>query len=232
MKVAVINFSGNIGKSTISKHLLSPRINNAIIIPVETINSDDSQDAAYKGRQFGELLDTLSLLDDAVVDIGASNVEDLVTLMKRQFKGSHEDFDYFVVPTVPAKKQQKDTIATIDELTDIGIPAKKIRVVFNMVDYDENPEQIFKGLFDYQATEKNFIIKKDAVIHNNEIYARIGETDQTIMGILNDPTDYKEKIKLTTDPNEKLHYSRLLSVKRLAAGVTDELDGVFKTLFK
>ena len=34
MKVSVINFSGNVGKSTVARHLLSPRLNNATVIPV------------------------------------------------------------------------------------------------------------------------------------------------------------------------------------------------------
>ena len=231
MIAAVINFSGNVGKSTLSRHLLAPRMNNARIIPVETINSDGSQDDAIKGRQFGDLQEALALMDNAVVDVGASNVEDFVNLMK-QYKGSHEDYDYFIVPTVPASKQQRDTIATIDALADIGIPAKKIRLVFNMVALDESPERIFSGLFDYHASEKNFTLKADAVIHTNDIYAKLKSGEQSISEILNDPTDLKEKLKSAADQDEKLHYSRMISVKRLAAGVTDELDGVFKLLLK
>jgi hypothetical protein len=206
-------------------------MNNARIIPVETINSDGSQDDAIKGRQFGDLQEALALMDNAVVDVGASNVEDFVNLMK-QYKGSHEDYDYFIVPTVPASKQQRDTIATIDALADIGIPAKKIRLVFNMVALDESPERIFSGLFDYYASEKNFTLKADAVIHTNDIYAKLKSGEQSIAEILNDPTDLKEKLKAAVDQDEKLHYSRMISVKRLAAGVTDELDGVFKSLLK
>ena len=59
---------------------------------------------------------------DVVVDVGASNVEDLLALMRR-YRGSHEDFDCFVVPTVPARKQQQDTAATLAELARIGVPA-------------------------------------------------------------------------------------------------------------
>ena len=53
-KIVVTNFSGNAGKSTISRHLLAPRMNNATVIPVESINSDGSDDVAIKGRQFAE----------------------------------------------------------------------------------------------------------------------------------------------------------------------------------
>ena len=135
MKVAVINFSGNVGKSTVARHLLAPRMNNARVIPVESINSDGTDDKALKGKQFGELQEGLALLDDAVVDIGASNVEDFVNLME-QYKNSHEDFDFFVVPTMPKAKQQRDTISTIEALEGIGVPAKRSRLLFNVVDLD------------------------------------------------------------------------------------------------
>ena len=171
------------------------------------------------------------LLDDAVVDVGASNVEDFVNLMK-QYKGSHEDFDYFVIPTVPKNKQMRDTISTIDALSDIGVPAKKIRLVFNMVEIDDVPERVFAGLFEYHASSKSFTLRPDAVIHVNDIYGKLKGAEQGIKDILNDPTDYKEKIKTAKDADEKLHFAQMVGIKRLAAGVTEELDAVFKTLFK
>ena len=231
MKIAVINFSGNVGKSTVARHLLAPRLNNAPVIPVESINSDGSDEEAIRGKQYGELLEGLVLTDDAVVDIGASNVEDVINLMK-QYRGSHEDFDYFVVPTVSVEKQQRDTITTIDELSAMGIPAKKIRLVMNMVEDDEVPERVFSGLFDYQAAEKRFTLKREAVIHVNEIYGKLKGTGQSIADILNDPTDLKEQLKAAKDPEEKLRISRLIGLKRLAAGVSEELDAVFKVLLK
>lgn len=231
MKIAVINFSGNVGKSTVARHLLTPRLSNAHLIAVESINSDGSNDEAIRGKQFGQLQEALALMDDAVVDIGASNVEDFINLMT-QYKGSHEDFDYFVIPTVSKAKQQHDTISTIEALGDIGIPAKKIRLVFNMVEMDEQPEQIFSGLFDYHSSAKRFTLKPDAIIHVNDIYGKLKGTQESISDVLADPTDFKDKIKLAKDDQEKLHFAQMLSVKRLAMGVTEELDCVFKVLLK
>ena len=231
MKVAVINFSGNVGKSTVARHLLAPRLNNAEVIPVESINSDGTDETAIRGKQFGELQEYLQTLDDAVIDIGASNVEDFVKLMK-QYKGSHEDFDFFVVPTVPATKQQRDTISTVEALANLGVPAKKIRLLFNMVDLDESPERIFSGLFEYQRESKSFTLKPEAVIHVNDIYGKLKGSKTGIREILADETDYKERIKTAKDADEKLHFVQMLSIKRLAAGVSEELDAVFKALFK
>ena len=115
MKVAVINFSGNVGKTTVARHLLAPRIDGAEVVAIESINADDGQAPALRGSQFAELQEYLQTVDNVIVDIGASNVEELLGLM-RKYHGSHEDFDYFVIPTVPALKQQQDTTATLAEL--------------------------------------------------------------------------------------------------------------------
>lgn len=231
MKIAVINFSGNVGKTTVARHLLAPRLNNAQVIAVESINSDDGAEEAVRGKQFGELLEVMGLMDDAVVDVGASNVEDFVNLMK-QYRGSHEDFDFYVIPTVSKSKQQRDTISTIEALSELGIPAKKIRVVFNMVELNEVPSRVFSGIFEYAAAEKRFTLKPDAVIHMNDIYGKLKNSEQTIADILNDPTDLKEQLKAAKDSDEKLRISRLIGIKRLADGVTEELNAVYKTLVK
>ena len=39
MKIAVINFSGNVGKSTVARHLLLPRVEGADLISVESLNA-------------------------------------------------------------------------------------------------------------------------------------------------------------------------------------------------
>ncbi len=231
MKIAVVNYSGNVAKSTIARHLLVPRLRNAHLICIESINSDGSQDEAIRGKQFGQLQEALALMEDAVVDVGASNVEDFINLMT-QYKGSHEDFDYFVVPTVSKAKQQRDTISTIEALADIGVPAKKIRLLFSMVEMDEQVEQVFGGLFNYHASAKRFTLKPDAVIHVNDIYGKLSGAQQSIADILADATDFKEKIKNAESSQQKLQFAQMLSVKRLAVGVTEELDAVFKTLLK
>jgi hypothetical protein len=231
MKIAVINFSGNVGKSTVARHLLAPRLRNAHLVAIESINSDGSQDEAIRGKQFGQLQEALALMEDAVIDVGASNVEDFINLMT-QYKGSHEDFDFFVVPTVSKAKQQRDTISTIEALADIGIPAKKIRLVFNMVEMNEQTEQVFSGLFDYHSSSKRFTLKPDATIHTNDIYGKLNSAQQSIANVLADPRDFKEQIKIATSDQEKLQLAQMLSMKRLSAGVTEELDSVFKALLK
>jgi hypothetical protein len=201
------------------------------VIAVESINADGTEDEVVRGKHFAELLESLATLDDAVIDVGASNVEDFVSLMGK-YRGSQEDFDCFVVPTVAKHKQQSDTIATIEALAELGVPATNIRLVFNMMESDESPDRLFSGLFGYHAENKNFMLKPDAVIHMNELYGKLKIAGKTIGDILDDPDDLKDKLKKATAPDEKIALTKKIAVKRLAAGVTEELDGVFKVLFK
>ncbi len=230
MILAVLNFSGNVGKSTISRHLLSPRMNEAKIFAIETINSDGGGEGT-KGKQFVDTQIRINLEDSAVVDIGSSNVEDVIKVLA-QNPGAHEDFDFFVIPVTPSAKQQRDTISTIEALADLGVPAKKIRILFNQVELGDDPRNVFSGLFEYQKEEKKFTIKEDAVIHLNPLYPKLAGSSAGINQIIADTTDYKTLGKGATDPGEKLRCAQMLALQRGAAGVISELDSVFKSLFK
>lgn len=231
MKVVVMNFSGNVGKSTIARHLLTPRLKSPTFVPIESINSDGTEGDSIRGKQYGDLLEAMTLADDAIVDVGSSNVEEFMNKM-RQYRSSHEDFDFYLVPTVAQSKQLKDTIGTIEALAENGVPAKKIRVVFNFVKPDESLERAFDGLYRYHAAEKKFTLVTGAVIHENDIYDKMKSSPQGIAEILNDQTDLKEMLKAAKSTEEKLAISHRISLKRLAAGVKEELDATFKVLFR
>lgn len=239
MKIAVVNFSGNVGKTTIARHLIAPRLGaDTRIISVESINSDGAEDSTIRGKEFGDLQEAMMVSNqNIVVDVGASNIESFLKLME-QYEGSHEDFDFFVVPTVAKKKQLRDTISTVEELAEIGIPAKKIRLLLNNVDRDDNLQSSFGSLAKYHADGgKKFVMNWDAVVYQNELFARIedaqnsGET-LTIDQILEDPTDWKALNEAATETEDKLKYSRRVSLKRLATGVFAGLDSAFKALLK
>lgn len=226
MKVAVINFSGNVGKSTVAKHLMHPRIKGAESVAVESINGDDSDGDAVRGKQFGALQEQLMMLDAAVVDVGASNVEDFIKLMA-QYRGSHEDFDLYVVPVVKESKQTRDSIRTIQSLKAMGVPAKKIRVVFNMVESDDNLEEAFFPIFAYHEAEKAFTLKPEAAIDHSELYQRLRSMNQTIDELLSDTTDWKAQLRASTTPEERQKAAGMISMRRLAASAKENLDAVF-----
>ena len=229
MKIAVINFSGNVGKTTIARHLLKPRIEGAELIAVESINADEGQATAVRGDQFGELQEYLQTVDNVVVDIGASNVEDLLALM-RKYRGSHEDFDYFVIPTVPALKQQQDTIATLAELAALGIPASKIRLVFNQVEDDADVKRTFDTVLDFVREHPVTEAHLECRLGANEIYERVKGSDTDLATLAADQTDYKALIARAQTSADKFALAKKLATRRLASGVVPELDECFAAL--
>ena len=229
MKLAVINFSGNVGKSTVARHLLAPRIPGCQFVAVESINADDGQPMTIRGRQFAQLQEYLQTVSDLVVDVGASNVEDLLALMRR-YSGSHADFDGFIVPTVPARKQQQDTAATLAELARIGVPATRIRLVFNQLEDDSPIEQVFETLLAYCATSGAVQPRTAACLRTNEVYARVRGTGQSLIELAADSTDYKADIAKAGSTSEKMALAQKLATQRLARGVIPELDACFAAL--
>lgn len=229
MKLAVINFSGNVGKSTITRHLLAPRLPSARVIAVESINADEGQEQSLRGFQFGELQEYLQAVDDVVVDIGASNVEELMRLMHR-YRESHEEFDCFIVPTVPPPKQQQDTIATLADLHAVGVPPDRIQIIFNMVDDREPLERVFHILLTFLEQQPIASANSDCRIGINEVYARVRGTGTDLAEIARDETDYKRLIARAGNRQEKMSLGQKLATRRLARGVVPELDACFAAL--
>lgn len=229
MKLAVINYSGNVGKTTVARHLLAPRIPGCQVVAVESINADDGQPVTIRGRQFAQLQEFLQSVDHVVVDIGASNVEELLKLMRR-YHDSHADFDGFIVPTVPARKQQQDTAATLAELARLGVPPERLRVVFNQVDDDSEIERTFETLLAFCSAEGIAHPNLAACLSFNEVYALVRGSDQSLAALAADRTDYKALIAKAGPPADKLALAQRLAVQRLARGVMPELDACFAAL--
>lgn len=237
MKICVLNISGNVGKTTISIHMLRPRIKDANIISVENLNSgiedfklEDAE--TIKGKRFGELADSVLLVEAVIVDVGASNVEDFLNLMA-QYSGSHEDYDFFVIPATSQEKQIKDTITTIQLVSDLGVPAEKIRVLFNSVELDDSMElDEFNALFGYHHLKPSFTINKAAFVLKNEVFDGLKQANMTLDAIASDKSDYKAEIrKKDASEDDKEQALRMLALQRLAAGANTNLDSAFNALF-
>jgi hypothetical protein len=229
MRLAVINFSGNVGKTTVARHLLAPRIPGCQVVAVESINADDGQSVTIRGRQFAQLQEFLQSVDNVVIDIGASNVEELLKLMRR-YRDSQQDFDGFIVPTVPARKQQQDTAATLAELARIGVSPERLRLVFNQVDDDNPIDRTFETLLAYCASSGVVQPRLAATISFNEVYALVRGTGQSLAELAADSTDYKAAIAKASVQADKLALAHRLAIQRLARGVIPELDACFESL--
>jgi hypothetical protein len=234
MKVAVISFSGNVGKTTISAHLLKPRMGEAPVFSVESLNVDAAADGLeverLRGKKFGELQEQLMTLDSAIVDVGASNVEEFLKLMQ-QYAGSHEEFDYFLVPVVKERKQQADTVNTIRALASIGVPRMKIRTVFNKVEVDESVDDEFAAIFGLAEVERQFVLNPQAVVYANEVFERLKTVKRSLGDVTADPIDYRARLRETQDDDERDLCVRMVALKRLAVTANKNLDDAFRAVF-
>jgi len=232
MKVAVLNYTGTVGKTTISAHLLSPRMNNAPIYAIESINETAEgvglDVEKIKGDKFRDLFKKLMMLDDAIIDVGASNIEGFLDGMVK-FEDSHLEFDYFVIPVTSGSKEQKETISMISTLADFGISAEKIRIIFNRVEADVSEE--FAPLLNFVKKSKACIANPEAAIFENELFDLLGVKKMTITALLADEADYKAKARQENDNKQKSHYSDMHVMKSLAKSVNRNLDAVFVVLF-
>ena len=176
MKLVVISMVGNIGKSTLAANMFMPRLKNPKFFSIETINSGAEMDGVevekMKGKNFGDLTDEIMRLDSAIIDVGTTNFDDFIKLMQ-QFSGSQEEFDYFVVPVVKDEKSQRDTVKTLRQLKALGVDKKRVRVVFNQVEVDDDVENDFAAIFGLCESEKCATVNKNAVVYKNEVFDRI-----------------------------------------------------------
>ncbi|MBN3780477.1 plasmid stabilization protein [Burkholderia sp. Ac-20345] len=235
MKIVVMNFAGTAGKTTLVANMFKPRMPDASVFSVESINIDSAASGIeaekMRGKQLGELVDQIMVLDDAIVDVGASNVEDFVKGVQ-QFSGSHEEFDLFVVPTTKLKKQQEDTVNTIRALRAIGVPKNKIRVVFNKVDLDETVESAFPGILALAELEKSFTLREKAVVYENEVFERMKAAGTSLGAVMADETDYRAQLRTAKDDDEKARCVQMVAIKRLAVTASKNLDDVFAEIMR
>lgn len=232
MKICVLNFSGNVGKSTIAAHLLQPRLNGPVI-SVESVNVDAQSDGVdverLRGRQFADLQARLIKVPAAVVDVGSSNIEEFMKQMQ-QYEGSQDEFDWFVVPVVKASKQQIDTVNTVRALRAMGVPASKIRVVINKVDTDDDLRQDFAQVYAFCATG-DAALPDGAVVYENEVFAGLKSLQMTIADLTNDPTDYRQKLREATNETEQDSAIQMFALKQLARTCNKNLNTAYEALF-
>lgn len=235
MKLVVISMVGNIGKSTLAANMFMPRLKNPKFFSIETINSGAEMDGVevekMKGKNFGDLTDEIMRLDSAIIDVGTTNFDDFIKLMQ-QFSGSQEEFDYFVVPVVKDEKSQRDTVKTLRQLKALGVDKKRVRVVFNQVEVDDDVESDFAAIFGLCESEKCATVNKNAVVYKNEVFDRIKSFGKPLGEISSDQTDYRAKLREAKTEDEKDDAIAMIQLKRLAISANKNLDDAFAALFK
>ncbi|MCX7096315.1 MAG: plasmid stability protein StbB [Methylococcales bacterium] len=234
MRITVMNYTGTVGKTTVATHLLSPRMCGAPIIAVESINETAAGMGAsvvqMKGDKFKELFQRMVTTDDLIVDVGASNIEDFLEGMSK-VDDSHAEFDFFIVPVTNGTKEQRETISMINTLAALGVPAEKIRLLFNRV--KSSVEEEYQILLNYVGKSNNATANTEAAIYENELFDLLAVKKLSIEKLLNDPKDYKVLLreKKDADPKQRAVWAEMFTLKLLAKGVNRNLDSAYAALF-
>lgn len=237
MRVAVVNYCGTVGKTTVASHLLAPRLKDAgVIIAVETVNETAAELGLrvdqLRGTRFGELYKRLMATEEAIVDVGASNAEEFIGRMGR-FAGSEAEFDYFVVPTTSGSREQRETIKTVKALAEVGVSAERIRVLLNRVMEDAVEE--FGAVLGFADASRCCTANSRAAIHENEVFNLLNEKQITLSAILADETDYRSLVRALDkdrEPEKVAHAAQMHAIRSLARTVHKELDLAFEQLFR
>ena len=238
MKIVVAGISGNVGKSTLSAHMFVPRMKNAKLLIVESINQDtkDLVDTSEKirGEDFKKIYMELVLNENIVVDVGASNAEAFFEGLS-SFSQGYDEVDLFVIPVVPGVKEQAESVLTARMLAAMGVEKDKIRVVFNRV--KRSVEDEFPELLNV-ATELNcFIANPMCMVFENDIYADLADLRLPLGEACEMAHSELQRLKqdlrsVAHDPVKFAYSMKKLNIAKKAENTFMQLDDAFDALLE
>jgi len=231
MKIAIINNSGNVGKSFLSRELFYPNMENGIIIEVETHNSSSQNfnvnTAKIDGNEFDRLFSLMYKHDEYIVDVGASQVIPFINELSKS-KNTFEDLDFIIVPVTNSDKIQRDTLKTLILFENLGF-SSKVRVILNKAD---NLKQ-FKGFIEFVKSKTNIEIDTNLRILNYDVLNKLDEAQKCAYELVRDNTDFKAlaiKAFKSGDDEEGTTLAELDYMKKFSVGIKKNMDKVYALL--
>lgn len=234
MKILVANLSGNMGKTTLVKHLLAPRMPDARIVCLESTNagSDEITTAIRLNTddEFSSLVDILAIEDELIVDLGSSEAKEMIRKLK-EYESAIQDFDYVLVPVIPDPKAIEDTISTVMTLHALNVQPERVKIVFNRIPVHmaEKIGIIFAQLTD--AVEGKATVDTRLVIFQYEIYNSLKGSSTTVTDIVADLTDWKSIARDNSlDDSTRIGALQNNRNQKAAPTALRNLDDVFDSL--
>jgi cellulose biosynthesis protein BcsQ len=232
MKVIITNLSGNVGKTTLRKHLFAPLLPDAQVISVEDLNDGDGPvRTEYAARDFRALAVELNVADEAsnyVVDIGSSNLREALAQFK-SLRSTRQLIDFWVLPCPPNLKQRNDTVNSIRLLIDLGVRPDQIRVLQTMVEDVHAAQSIFEPLIE-KAGEVGYEVC-DVPVFTNDVFQMLKDKPSSVFDVASSPVDYRALIRSRTHSKAELEdIGRAMVALDLARGACDNLRQVFAHL--
>ena len=226
MRIAVLNYSGNVGKTTIARDLLKYRMPDYEVITIETVNSDGKESLVIRGQDGDKIYTELLLNEKIILDIGSSNLESFINSSEKEDE-ILDIIDMFIIPIPTEKKQQADSLKTMQDLLIMGVKPQQIRIVFNQVDDKVNPKDIFANII-AAATKLNIPINLDNLIFRHDLY----NEGQSLAEMIS-TTDYKAKMqeaKEAGQENKAREYAMRYVRQRKLASLNGRYDTIFENI--
>ncbi|BBI93096.1 StbB family protein [Serratia symbiotica] len=235
MKVAVINYSGSVGKTLVSTYLLAPRMKDVKFFSVETINQSATdlgiEDVvSFKGDDFSKLIEDIVFEDSAIIDIGASNVEQFLMSMSR-FDGGANEFDLYFIPVTKEDKTIKESMKTAHTLNKAGVEKDKIVFVPNRITPGEDVEKVLEAIFSFVKETNIGKIDKNSVIYDSEVYEYLAHHKISFESLTEEDAEaFKVRAKQSNDVDERRKMARRYTYMKQAIPVKNNLDKTYALL--
>lgn len=231
MKVVICSLAGSVGKTTVTAHLLYPRMPETKIYAVDTTNATAAHFGlpveAFSGDEFSKLYKQIVRNDNLIIDVGGSK-EGKEFLAGMDWMDGQDEIDVFIIPARPNDKDQKAAFKTIELLLAQGVDKNKIKVIFNAVKKNTVDE------FDYllgALTVNQIPFSLDATIFANDLFDILSVYGRNMDAVLKDTTDYKQQVRTANDDDELTKASDLMVAQKAGPKVNENLNVVFNALF-
>lgn len=238
-KTIVLNNTGNVGKTFITREILAKFDPNAYIMEIETHNSSNkkfnikNELKQFNSMNFQNILENFYLYQDKnlIVDVGSSDILKFIDGFK-QLRLIDNIFDVFIVPTTAEPKQIDDTMKTIAMLLELNVTPTKIKVICNKTDTDDLKfkdqfELIIKGanLYKYIANDNLRVRESDSI-------KIIEEQKLTIEQFLKNDKDYLKLMSESKDQKEIRKLSKILIATQALKLIQSDLKMTYNEIYK
>ena len=226
MKILVINSTGNVGKSFIAREVLYPLLSEEkTLYEIEKFNEGSDKlvgkNVHYKcvePSKIDEIVPELLLVDNAIIDVGASSVDEFLQNSKEH--NLFNMIDMIVIPTVLESKQVADTIKITKELKKYGGDEEKMFIVLNKIKRELNDNESIEQNPHFDSLYSNISsvgveIGPEYRLREYEIIDKISELKLNIADVLADKTDYMKEIEKIKNDENMPKEEKLKSVKEL-----------------
>lgn len=236
--IALLNNSGNVGKSTLSVHCFLPRMANALYIPVESINvgsnvhlANQEKAPPLSAEKTAEILNqVLEVMCErpVLLDIGSSNIE----VFTRQLMKMEEvlvAISTVVVPCVPNEKVIADTLNTIDRLVEeMGYPANQIWVVGNMMPANAKVEESFADII-RRSQIQGFNFVSD-VIELDDAFEVAEKMRKSLYEAAHEESYLKQLMSGQVARDDRKKIAALATFQSRAKGISKTMDSIFEQI--